>query len=98
MLGCVCKFLKSVIRQNEGKLMISSGKQHLTALINVDSIGLLDAVVGLKTIIGMDTIGLVRSDYATSGADVNGDNRVGIAEVLYVLMKTIGRSKIEVLP
>jgi len=31
-----CNFLKSVIRQNEGKLMISSDKQHLTAQNNVD--------------------------------------------------------------
>jgi len=36
MLGCVCKFLKSVIRQNEGKLLISSGKQHPTAPNNID--------------------------------------------------------------
>ena len=44
-----------------------------------------DAVLALKVLAGMDTSGQIRPDYNASGADVNGDNRVGMEEVIYTL-------------
>ncbi len=32
----------------------------------------------------------IRSDYASSGADVNGDGKIGLAEVIYVLQELAG--------
>jgi hypothetical protein len=29
----------------------------------------------------------IRADYATSVADVNGDKKIGLAEVIYILQK-----------
>jgi hypothetical protein len=29
----------------------------------------------------------IRSDYATSGVDVNGDNKIGLPEAIYILQK-----------
>lgn len=48
-----------------------------------------DAVIALQVIAGLQPSGL-RSDYSTSNADVNGDGKVGIAEVIYILQKTGG--------
>ncbi len=46
-------------------------------------VDLADAVIGLKILTGM-------KDYAVPGADVNGDNRIGLEEVVYILDKVIG--------
>jgi hypothetical protein len=32
----------------------------------------------------------IRTDYATSGIDVNGDNKIGLPEVIYILQKVTG--------
>lgn len=45
---------------------------------------LTDAILALQVISGMNPIG-VRSDYASSGADVNEDGKIGLEEVIYTL-------------
>ena len=55
---------------------------------DVDAIGnvnLIDAMIALKTLAGIDTSDLVRDDYAGSGVDVDGDDKVGVTEVIYIL-------------
>jgi hypothetical protein len=32
----------------------------------------------------------IRADYTSSGADVNGDNKIGLAEVIFILQKVAG--------
>ena len=49
------------------------------------AVNLQDAIIVLQVLSGYDAIGLIRADYAASGADVNGDNRIGMEELLYIL-------------
>jgi len=58
-------------------------------LNGVDGANLADAVLGLRVLAGLSATD-VREDYPTSGADVDGDGRVGFPEVLYVLRLTAG--------
>jgi len=53
-------------------------------------VDLADAIIAFKILSGIDTTGLIRSDYATSGADVNNDNKVDMEEVIYILQKKAG--------
>lgn len=46
-------------------------------------VSLADAILGLKVACGLDTLG----EYIASGADVNGDNTIGIAEAIYIIQK-----------
>jgi hypothetical protein len=61
--------------------------------INGGGVGLDDAIVGLQVISGVSGSAGVRADYATSGADVNGDSKVGMEEVIYILQKVSGLSR-----
>ncbi len=47
---------------------------------------LTDAIIALQVITGFNPAQL-RSDYAVSGTDVNGDNRVGMEELIYILQE-----------
>ncbi len=42
-----------------------------------------DAITGLRAVADLNPS--VRADYTTSGVDVNGDNKIGLEEVIYVL-------------
>ena len=53
-------------------------------------VDLVDATIAMKVLMGSDTSGLIRSDYATSGADVNGDGKIGMEEVIYIMQKIAG--------
>ncbi len=55
--------------------------------INGDQrVDLSDAVIALKAAAGKDP-GTIRSDYASSDADVSGDGKVGLEEIIYILAK-----------
>ena len=54
------------------------------------SADLADAILALKVLVGLNTSGLIRSDYPISGADVNGDDKIGMEEVLYILRHVSG--------
>jgi hypothetical protein len=59
--------------------------------INGDGfVDLIDAVLALQVTAGMSPVS-IRSDYSASGADCNGDNKVGIEEVIFIL-KTIAEA------
>jgi len=58
-------------------------------------VDLTDALIALKAVVGMDTTGLVRSDYAASGVDVNVDNDVNLAEAIYILRELSGTQAME---
>ncbi len=45
-----------------------------------------DAILALQVMSGMNPA-VICSDYASSGADVNGDRKIGMKEVLYILQK-----------
>ncbi len=71
--------------------LIISGVTHkdtdvgLKGDLNADNvINLTDAILALQVITGSDPVQL-RTDYTVSGADVNGDNRVGTEELIYIL-------------
>ncbi|MEA2013788.1 MAG: DUF1566 domain-containing protein [Thermodesulfobacteriota bacterium] len=56
--------------------------------INGDgNVDLADALIALKMLAGMDVSDLIRADYATSGVDVNGDNKIGMEEAVYIMQK-----------
>ncbi len=58
--------------------------------INGDaSVDLKDAILAMRFLSGMQTEG-IRADYTVSGVDVNGDGRLGMEEVLYILQKVAG--------
>ena len=50
------------------------------------AVNLADAILVLNVIGGLNPAG-IRADYATSGTDVNGDNKIGLAEAIYILQK-----------
>lgn len=55
--------------------------------LNADgSVTIADAILALQVLGGMNPSG-VRADFAGSGADVNGDARIGAAELVYILQK-----------
>ena len=59
--------------------------------INGDyNVDLSDSIVALKILAGMDVTEQVRSDFGTSGADVNNDKRINLQEVFYILHKVAG--------
>ena len=49
------------------------------------SLDLTDALLALQVLVGLDAADLIRPDYTVSGADVNGNQTIGIEEVIYVL-------------
>ncbi len=53
-------------------------------------IDLRDAVIGLKINTNTDINDLLRPDYMESQIDVNGDNRVGLEEIIYILQYSAG--------
>ena len=48
------------------------------------TVDLIDAVISLQELAGMVT-SEVLADYPTSGADVNGDGKLGLTEAIYVM-------------
>jgi len=58
--------------------------------INGDgSVDLFDAVLALRFLSGLEING-IRDDYASSGVDVNGEKRLRMEEVLYIMQKVAG--------
>ncbi|MDM8540116.1 C13 family peptidase [Desulfococcaceae bacterium HSG9] len=57
-------------------------------LTDDSQLDLQDAIVALQVMTGNTASGMLRSDYTTSGVDIDGDGKVGMAEVIYVLEKT----------
>jgi len=53
-------------------------------------VDLIDVMISLKALSGMDITGLVRSTYASSGVDVNGDGTVGFAECIQGMQEVSG--------
>ncbi len=47
-------------------------------------VDLTDAIIALQVITGL-TSPQLRTDYAVSGTDVNGDDQVGMEELVYIL-------------
>lgn len=58
-------------------------------LNNDGAVNLVDTILALRAIGGLNPAG-IRNDYASSGTDVNGDNKIGMAEVIYILQKAAG--------
>jgi len=54
-----------------------------------DLVNLADAILALQVTGGMNP-GSIRPNYGTSGADVNGDKRIGLVEVIYIMQKVAG--------
>jgi hypothetical protein len=52
-------------------------------------VDLADTIIGLQVITGQNPA-MLRKDYVTSGADVNGDNKAGLQESNYILQKVSG--------
>ena len=47
---------------------------------------LADAVLALQVISGLNPVG-IPVNYATSGADINGDGSIGLADAIYILQE-----------
>ncbi len=60
--------------------------EPITGDMNADgNVDLSDAIIALKAAAGADVSGVIRSDYAGSGVDADGDNRAGVGEAVYIL-------------
>ena len=51
-------------------------------------INLGDAIVALQVLSNVETT--IRSNYSTSGADIGGNQKIGLEEVIYILQKVSG--------
>ncbi|MDI9569449.1 MAG: hypothetical protein QM278_01740 [Pseudomonadota bacterium] len=68
-----------------GKFTYKTGNPPLKGDVNGDGVvDMADAIIALKALAGGPGAS-IRPNYATSGADVNDDNRVGLAEAIYIL-------------
>ena len=52
---------------------------------SVDSYSLADAIMILMVLVGMDLSELIGSGYSAPDLDIDGDNRIGIVEAVYIL-------------
>ncbi len=50
---------------------------------------LADAVIALKVTAGVNIDGMIPAGYSMSDIDVNGDDRIGMEEVLYIMKKIL---------
>jgi uncharacterized repeat protein (TIGR02543 family) len=80
----------------EGCTITMDGDKTLAASFNLKGdinddgfVSLADAIMALQTIGEMKPAG-IRLDYAASGADVGGDNRIGLEEIIYILQRVAG--------
>ena len=52
-----------------------------------NQVDLADAIIGCQAMAGVDVSKVIRENYRTSEVDVDGNNKLGIAEVIYVMQK-----------
>jgi hypothetical protein len=50
-----------------------------------DELTLSDVIIAMQTLSGFDTVAKIRADYGSSGADIDADHAVGLAEALFIL-------------
>jgi len=77
----------SLVRNFSLSSLASIAKGDLDALNGID---LADAVIALKALVGIDISSHLRADYVSSGIDVNGDDNVGLDELIYILQGVSG--------
>jgi hypothetical protein len=69
---------------------ISRNNTPLKGDINWDDlVSLADAIQGLQILSGLKPAG-IRSDFAASGTDVGGNQKIGMEEVIYILQNVAG--------
>lgn len=56
---------------------------------NDGAANLADAILGLQLQAGMKSVG-IRRDYVPAAVDVNGDDKLGLAEIIFILQKAAG--------
>lgn len=67
---------------------INTGSGVIQGDLNGDGVvDLSDAILALKVLTNQSPSGIL-PNYATSQTDVNGDNKIGLEEVIYILRKT----------
>ena len=54
------------------------------------TVDLADLIVALQCIAGLNVSGSIRPDYTTSGADVDGDSKVGLEEAISIMQRVSG--------
>lgn len=70
-----------------GRLNLNIGNVNIVRdLDDSRSIDLVDAIIALQLLSALNTVN-IRSDYVSSGVDVNGDDTIGPAEIIYILQK-----------
>ncbi len=67
---------------------ISTGSLTPGDINGNDAVDLADAVLALRSLTGMDDGNLI-PNYANSGADVNGDGKIGLEEVIHILKEML---------
>jgi len=53
-------------------------------------VDLTDLIIALKVLSGIDTTGEIDPNYVLSAADVNGDGKIGIEELIFTLQWVAG--------
>lgn len=75
-----------LIYARQNGLVILMHSHDLRADVNGDyRMTLTDAIIALQCLSGTAASESIRSDYASSGQDINGDNQVGIEETIYII-------------
>jgi hypothetical protein len=70
--------------------LASSGADDQGDINNDGAVDLADAILAIKVLAGIDTSGLIRDHDAASGTDVDGDDQIGLEEVIYILQSVAG--------
>jgi hypothetical protein len=73
-----------VVTPNEVKIKQTDGSGDIDDNKFVE---LRDALLTLKVLAGIDVSDMIREDYDTSEADVNGDQKIGIEELVHILQE-----------
>lgn len=83
----------AVLRPDDAQLDIGAYENSPAMVVgdlNADSsVDITDSIIALRILVGLSSSEL-RQDYAASGADVDGDDRVGLAEVIHGLQTAAG--------
>ncbi|MEE4356361.1 MAG: chitobiase/beta-hexosaminidase C-terminal domain-containing protein [Desulfococcaceae bacterium] len=73
------------------RIIQTNGQGFAKGDINGDmNLNLADAILALKVTVGADSSGMIVPDYPNSGADANGDSRIGMEDAVYILRKVAG--------
>lgn len=87
--GAVISYSYDPAGNRLSRRVILNGQSLMADLNDDESVTLTDAILALKVLSGLGPVG-IRPAYASSGADVGGNLKIGPEEVIYILQRLAG--------